>query len=266
MAHVFTALEDKVTGWQLSSDTQAEIIDALSKEAQAGLLAKLAMTYNKNTDCNEFVFRYKSDSNESSLSVGDYLVALNTGTLVVKGAKEFESNYIHSDCDPVQSHNQSLVDAAISLFKDYGITSQADYTIQNLAVAIQKAGWFNSEKNVITIKLNDQALKDFDSFEILYKGAVHVEGIDENTSVVLDLSNNTTGNPNLFNLIALQQLLGIFARMDKTQRARLTSIKFEADGDDFSAVATSVDEATWMDWIDDIRDVTGIKRNSAVTR
>ena len=54
--------------------------------------------------------------------------------------------------------------------------------------------------------------------------------------------------------------------MDKTQRARLVSIRFNANSDDYSAVATSVDEATWMDWIDDIRDVTGIKRNSAVTR
>ena len=219
MAHVFTAVEDKVTGWQLSSETQNEIIEALSKEAQSGLLAKLSMTYNTNTDC-----------------------------------------------DPIQNHNQSIVDAVIGLFKDHGVATKDAYTIQNVAVAINGAGWFDRDKNIITLKLNDQALKDFDDFEILYKGAVRAEGIDDNTTVVLDLTNNATGNSNLFNLIALQQLLGIFRRMDKTQRARLTSIKFNANGDDYSAVATSVDEATWMDWIDDIRDVTGIKRNSAVTR
>ena len=266
MAHVFTAVEDKVTGWQLSSETQNEIIEALSKEAQSGLLAKLSMTYNKNADCNEFVFRYKSDSNESTLSVGDYLVELNTGNLVVKSAKDFEANYMHTDCDPIQNHNQSIVDAVIGLFKDHGVATKDAYTIQNVSAAVHSAGWFDRDKNIITLKLNDQALKDFNDFEILYKGAVHAEGIDENTTVVLDLTNNATGNSNLFNLIALQQLLGIFRRMDKTQRARLTSIKFNANGDDYSAVATSVDEATWMDWIDDIRDVTGIKRNSAVTR
>ena len=266
MAHVFTAVEDKVTGWQLSSETQNEIIEALSKEAQSGLLAKLSMTYNKNADCNEFVFRYKSDSNESTLSVGDYLVELNTGNLVVKSAKDFEANYMHTDCDPVQNHNQSIVDAVIGLFKDNGVATKDAYTIQNVAVAVNGAGWFDKDKNIITLKLNDQALKDFDDFEILYKGAVRAEGIDENTTVVLDLTNNATGNSNLFNLIALQQLLGIFTRMDKTQRARLVSIRFNANSDDYSAVATSVDEATWMNWIDDIRDVTGIKRNSAVTR
>ena len=66
---------------------------------------------------------------------------------------------------------------------------------------------------------NDACVSDFDFNQEIEND----ELFDFNK--VLDLTNNATGNSNLFNLIALQQLLGIFRRMDKTQRARLTSIK-----------------------------------------
>ena len=78
--------------------------------------------------------------------MGDYLVELNTGNLVVKSAKDFEANYMHTDCDPIQNHNQSIVDAVIGLFKDNGVATKDAYTIQNVAVAVNSAGWFDKDR------------------------------------------------------------------------------------------------------------------------
>lgn len=258
--HTFTALEDKVTGWQLSADTQNEIIEALSAEAQAGLLALLKITYNADEECSEFVFRYKSNTLDSELKVGDYLVQLNSGEFVKKSASEFEANYLHTDCDAKQTVTKVFKDAVMEKFS---VTAD-QYTIQDLPAILEAAGVYNATEDKIVLDLRDLGLNEFSGFEILYKAAVHMASVKDTTTVKILLGNTSEASINLFNLIALQNFQGIFARMDKTQRARLIALDFT--GNPTSAIAASVKEATWMDWVDDIRSVTGISRNSAVTR
>lgn len=83
MFHKYTNIEADVEVVQLSTETSAEITKLLTNEAAKELLASLTVTTNEAKECNEFTFRYRSETVTQNLKIGDYLVKLNTGLLKV---------------------------------------------------------------------------------------------------------------------------------------------------------------------------------------
>lgn len=255
--HIYTAIEDKVESVQLSTETQQEVTQLLSAEAEHELLSKLFITHNDEADCNEFVYRYRTDTVDSKLNVGDYLVKMNAGTLVAMSAAKFESEYLHTGCDVKQTAVKSL---AAVVVERLGI---AEFTVDAVKAAIPDA-WISDKK--ITVDLKDACLNAVEGLDILLNGLFASEKFTAESTITLDFSNSTTDQFNIFNLIQLDTMRGIFTRLNKDPRKQITALTFVGTGDAPSAVADSVTEAQFYNWVDGVRSTTGVASNSAITR
>lgn len=52
------------------------------------------MAYNESKGCMEFSYRYKSESTDNALSVGDYFICKNTGAYYISESTNFLNEYI----------------------------------------------------------------------------------------------------------------------------------------------------------------------------
>lgn len=275
--HTFKNIEAEMTGWCLSADTQTEITEALSKAAQNNMLSKLIVTANEDTGCNDYTFRYKNASIDSTLSAGDYLVKLNTGEYVAYSKEDFEATYVHTDCDPTititKSPKQALVDFVKAYYPQAGINSEEDLTSAKLSVVAENLkSWLKN--GVFDIKFTDCAITDPTGLAELLATFTGASFITDEVKFTLNFSNGAYNsdtepntNPNLFNLIGLQQLYGELRQLKSSVLKRLIGITFQSVGHDApSAVAPSVTEAQFYDWVDEIRGIAGITTNSAIKR
>lgn len=92
----FTHVEDTVEAVRLMADTQAAVIEALAPEATSDLFARFHVDFDEAEGCIAVVFRYKTDSTESTLMKGDYLVKLSTGRFVARTEEDFLKEYAAS--------------------------------------------------------------------------------------------------------------------------------------------------------------------------
>lgn len=274
--HRYKHIEADIDVYKLAADSQAEITDVLSKQAQYGLLSELHITYNSDVGCNEFSFRYKSQTTLSTLTVGNYLVELNDGTYIVKDASTFETEYIDVDCEATQAVIQSVDEAILGLVEkdmtDLGLTSTTELDATAYSKIVEKlSSW--KKGNVVTINLVSCGISEPVGLNKLLTAFAGASFVDENTTFTLNFNNNkaSTTYPvvsiNLFNLIGLQQFIAEFRKVEKEVAAKVTAMTFiSEDEDGISAVGTSVSESQWLDWIDDVRAVTGINSNKAISR
>ena len=272
----YTYLEEKVEAIQLSPNTQLEVIKALVVDLEGSLLTKLSVEYSSTSKCYEFTFRYKTDSVESVLTVGNFLVRLNTGNYVVRSAEEFLKNYLNTSVDPIipedqkQSPKQSIVSFIKKFFPDAGINTEADLTPEAMKQVVEgMKGWYDAKNDVFDIKFCDCGIVDPTGIADMMKSFPQASYMKDTTTFTLNFNNGAwkEGDPNIypnqFNYIGLQQLVGELKKIDTATRTRLTAVTFmSVKQNSPSAVAPSVTEAQWNAFCDEMIRVTGVKTST----
>lgn len=89
----FHHTECQVEAMQMAPDTSADIVTTLAGEAGKGLLANFSATYNPSTNTYDTTYRYRTESTDKTLTIGNYLVKLNSGEYQVMTAEEFLAEY-----------------------------------------------------------------------------------------------------------------------------------------------------------------------------
>lgn len=278
--NVYRNIESDVVAHQLTSETTGDIGKMLGGEAVAQLLATLHAEYSDATNCHTYKFRYKDETIDSVLSAGDYLVQLNTGKFVARAAVDFESEYINTDNDivPIEAANpvDTFTTKMQALYVDLGIADRAD-CLKKLNLIVEKLrSWYNIKVNLLTLDFTNYAMVSPVELHLIINGFATATYLNKETQIVLALGNLGPASRNVrdldrttlnsFNFIGLQELVGELKLTKKDIRDRITSITFAGTNGAPSAVATSVTEGQWLDIIDDLRNVTGMSRNSAVKR
>lgn len=90
----FKHVQAEVEAIQLSAATQNDILTALSAASSDGQFSTFSFAENSETGCADITFRYKTDSTNSVLSAGSYLVKLPTGQFTVRTADEFNASFV----------------------------------------------------------------------------------------------------------------------------------------------------------------------------
>ena len=275
----FLHVEDRVQAACLSSDNHLAIADVLRKECINGQLNKLSMVYNENKGCMEFSYRYKSESTDNALSVGDYIVRKNTGAYEVREATDFLSEYIDITQDPTvdapQTPAQSVLSFLQATYPDAGIKSVEDLhngTIAQLLVD-GLASWYDSATDTFDIKFTDCSIVSPLGLNALLSAMPRASYMTDETKFILNFNNgayhdgDANTHPNLFNYIALQELLGEIKDLPVAIRRRLTGISFMSQKKGVpSAIAPSVTTDQWIQFLTDIMKITGIASASDIRR
>lgn len=276
----FTHLEEKVEALQLSPASQSAIVKALGAEAAALLLTKLAVDYSTTKGCYEFVFRYKTDTVESNLTVGDYLVRLNTGSYVVRTEEQFLQDYIHTAVDPIipvedqKTPKKALVDFVKAFYPGAGIEDEDDLTPEALQqISNGLSAWYDPEKNVFDIKFTDCSIVDPTGLVDIMSAFPSASFMNDQTTFTLNFNNGAyhegdpNTKPNQFNYISLQLLEGELKKLSKDMQKRLVGITFlSVKTGSPSAVAPSVTDAQWLSFCNGVMAFSGITTSTAIKR
>ena len=275
----YSHIESIVDAVPLSSDTQTDVVSALGEAAVDGLLNTLNIEYSSSDRCYNFVYRYKTDSTESQVRVGDYLVRLSEGNYVVCDEEEFEQRYLptYQDQDVMPPHPQTPKESLVTFIKKYypdaGINSPADLTEDKLGtVAEGLKDWYNEDLDTFTVHYNHTGMIDPSGLADVFKAFPRASFIKDTTKFILDLSNgdvqegDANTENNCFTYGALQTLVGEFKKMNKSVVKRVTSITFEGRSGAPSAVAPSVTDEQWNSFADEIMPLTGITARNQLKR
>ena len=274
----YTHSESIVQAIQLNAETSSAVSQALGNELVKGLLATFNVTYNSNERCYEYTFRYKTDSVDSILTSGNYLVQLNTATYVVRDAATFESEYLptYEDEALMPDNPQTPMEAIITFIKKYFPTIEVDDKLdsdQMGKVLESLKTWYDSEKNQFTIHFNHVGMIDPTGLAELFAGFPQASYMNESTTFILDLSNGNVQEEdankenNIFNYAALQSLYGELMKLDSAVVKRLVQIDFSSkDGDAPSAIAPSVTDAQWSTFCTDVMAISGITSTAGFKR
>ena len=276
----YSHIESTVEAVQLSADSQYEVVAALAKEAEAGLLSTLNIEYDSTSKCYQFVFRYKTDTVESTLVVGDYLVRLNEGNYIRCDEATFEERYLPTfqDADAMPAHPQSPKGALVAFIKafypDAGINSEADLTADKLQTIVDGLkAWYNEETDTFDLKFCDCSITDPSGLADLLAAFPKASFIKDTTVFTLNFNNGAwhegdpNTEPNCFNYAGLQSLIGELKQVDPDYAKRLVGITFLSVGHNApSAVAASVTDAQWDDFVTNAMAITGVKARADIKR
>lgn len=277
---MYTHLEEKVEAIQLTPKTQSIVCAAIAEACIANLLTKLHVDFNNQKACLEFVYRYKTDTVESNLNVGDYLVRLNAGQYIVRTEEQFLEEYIHTAIDPIvptekqKTPKKALVDFITAFFPDAGIENEADLDKAALEkVAEGLNAWYDTDKNIFDIKFTDCSITDPTGIADIVKAFPGASFMNDETTFTLNFNNGAyhegdpNTDPNYFNLIALQLLEGELKRVPAEMQQRLVGITFLSEKNDSpSAVTPSVTDEQWNTFVLNVMGFTAIKRQSDIKR
>lgn len=276
----YTNIESTVTAYQLSSATSNEIGSLLIGEAANSLLASFTANYNNSTGTHTYKFRYKDDSVVSTLNESDYLVLLNTGKYVAYTAKAFEDEYIDTNKDvvPIQAKTplESFTAFIQKTYTDLAVTDTSDCLTKMPQIVEKLRTWYTDSSDTLTLNFTNYAMVDPKGINKIINPFIKATYVKDTTKIVLSFGNIgpesrnirelDRTNINSFNLIALQELVGELKKLDKNLRSKITAASFIGTNGAPSSVSSAVTEGQWLDIIDELRNVTGIGRNSGVTR
>ena len=258
MFHKYTNIEADVEVIRLSPETSAEVTTILVNEAARELLASLSIVYNATLECNEFVYRYRSETRNQTLNVGDYLVKLNTGLLRAYTPKDFEGDYKHNAaCEEGELTVTKSVLAALQ--ERYGVTDIKD-------IASKLTEVYDETNNTLVVNFTNLALVDPTGVGSVLKAIFDSGKIPATATYVLNFNNTSDENRNRFDLTGLQLIIGEINTCENAQRRSIVGLTFIGENMATSAVSSVVSEDDWVDYIEDVRRATGIKRNSAIKR
>lgn len=258
----YTHIEEYVEAVQLTPETQETVVKAFNEPASRLEFSKLNIVYNVQEACYEFVFRYKEDSVDSTLKVGDYLVRLNQGNYTAMTEADFKAQYIHTAVDPIipaadiRTAKGAVVEFIQAYFPSAGIKSEEDLTEENLrAVSNGLLSWYDAPTNTFHVKFNDCGMVSFQGFADLLKAFPAANFMKDDTVFVLEFPNGNYDptsihkTPNMFNLIALEGLIGELKKLSPEILRRVVGIDFLSYKDGTpSAVAPSVTDEQFYDW------------------
>lgn len=258
MFHKYTNIEADVEVVQLSTETSAEITKLLTNEAAKELLASLTVTTNEAKECNEFTFRYRSETVTQNLKIGDYLVKLNTGLLKVYTEAELNGIYKHSSqCEEGELEvTKKLIDA---LFERYNVSD-----IKDVAAKLSEA--YDSETNTIIVDFTNLAVTDPTGMGEVLQAINDSTVVSDTTFYQINFGNTSDTNRNRFDLTGLQLIIGEINTLLKLQRKHINGLTFVGQNGAKSAVSTVVLDDDWVDYIADVRAITGMPKNSSVKR
>lgn len=92
----YTHIESTVTAALLGADTVRYVTRRLLAEAKVGRLQSFSMEVGFG-DSYTFTFRYRESSDYYTLTMGDYLIELNDGSLITADAETFTAHYQWED-------------------------------------------------------------------------------------------------------------------------------------------------------------------------
>ena len=279
----YTHTEHKVDAVRYTKETRVQVLKALADEAE---LNKFSM-FNAAPDSavgGDFVitFRYLTDSVNSVLTVGNYLVRMNRGNYKVISSEEFSKRYQHTaidtvpDVDEIKSPKQALVNYASTYHADLGITKVSDLT-QDKIIALAEAlkdTWYASSNNNFDIKFTDAGIVDPTGLADIINAGVNASFVNDDTSITLNFTNGTWSSskgpehvPNSFNYEALQELLGELHYMTPKTQRRIIAVNFKSLKDEApSAIANSVTTEQWSSFCAQLRAITNITNNSSIKK
>lgn len=276
--YTYSHQESEVPAIQLSTDTCPDVSAALGKELEKGLLTTFQAEYDTANRCYNYVFRYKTDSVDSTLEPTDYLVQLNTGNYVVRDAETFAADYIptYKDEDVMpevpKTPKKALVDFIAKFYPDAGITSEDQLTAEALkTVAEGLKAWYDAESDTLDLKFTDCSIVDPTGLADLMSAFPQASFIKETTKFTLNFNNGAwhEGDPNTdnncFNRAALDILVAEIKKCDDANR--LIGVTFMSVGHDApSAIAPSVTDDEWLSFCSDLMSCTGIQSVGDIKR
>lgn len=248
---VYQHMEESVKAIQLSKDTQDAISNTLTKELKGRLLVAFQALYNSRQQCYEFVFRYKTDTQNKFLNITDYLIELNTGAYIVKTEKEFLQYYAATEQDPVlpQQQQQTFMQAYNSLSEE------------------GTALWYNAEQDVLSIHLEDQGIHKAEGFADLLQRLELRQEVTSTTKFHVYLGNSSLDKFNLFSPIECELLVAELKRTPEITRNRLEALHFtKLTEEGLSAISTSVTTQKYDAVVNSLILFSGILTSSHVTR
>ena len=267
----YTHQESVVQAVKLDQDTTSDISAALGGELTKGLLASFQATYNSTNKCYEYTFRYKTDSVDSNLTAGNYLVQLNTSNYVVRDAETFEEEYLptYEDEALMPSNPQTPMQAMITFIKKYypdiEITGDTLDSVQLGQVLEGLKSWYNEEADQFTIHFNHTGMVDPTGLADFFKAFPQASYLKDTTTYVLDLSNggvvesDANTENNLFNAAGLDQLYGELMKLDSAVVKKLVKLDLSSVDDTApSAVAPSVTDSQWLEFCTNVMSISGI--------
>lgn len=256
---VYTHLEEKVEAIQSTPENKERIIEALSNEAENGLLSKLTMKYNSGTLCYDIVFRYKTATTQLTLNASDYLVKLNSTMFTVMSEKEFKQIYLPTEDDFYipDAKRKTVFQALITIAKNhaiYNINSISDFVPEKLGKLLEKLqDWYNPVTNNFDLKLMHSGIIEPAGISVIVNALPVASFMNKDTTISLNFTNAVTAIvddavPNMFNLIGLQTLAGELTKISEEKKISGVDLSGEIDKG-ISAVAKSVSEPQWNTFV-----------------
>lgn len=245
--------EDYVEATQLTPASQATVVKALNWPATRLELSKLEIVYNVSEGCYELVWRYKDESTDTTLNVGDYLVCLNNGKFTSYTASEFNKQYFNVSVDEIiPAQDQQTVEEAIINY----VKAQLGVDVEEITPAIMKsvanatADNYDSVKNIYTIKLSDMGLCDPTGIANVINSWTKAAFLNEDTKFVINLGNGFGGDngfnkDNRFTQIELMLLVRELKQVPVDFVNRIESFDFQGVNGHVSAVSASTTDEMW---------------------
>jgi len=274
----YTHIENTVGAIKHTRESSLDIITILAQEAINGLLALLSIEWNNATGSYNIKFRYKTKNFNDTIALNDFLCQLNEGQYVVFPEKEFLSQYINTSLDPVltlkQSPKQSMVEFIKKFYPASGINTEADLTISKLEQIAEALNmWYDSKVDLFDIKFTDCAITDPTGLSDILKAFPSASFMKDTTTFNLNFNNGAFNagdpnvEPNLFNFIGLQLLIGELKKLPKDLVKRLVSISFlSLKPGVIPAIAPSVTNDQWLLFCNSVMSFTGITSQFMIRR
>lgn len=269
----YNHVESVVEATQLDANTQYEVAQALGNEAVSGLLSTLRIEYSSTDKCYNFKFRYMTDTTESTLAAGDWLVKLNEGNYIKCDNDTFIQQYLPTYQDEQvmpahpQSPQQSFLAFVQAKFPDLNIQTDADLTTEKLAeVAEGLKSWYDDKNDRFIIHFDHSAMVDPTGLGDILAKFPAASYFTDATLFTLSFNNGSVadGGPinenNCFTYAALQSLIGELKKLKSSTVKRIYAITFLGNNDAHSAVAPSVSDDQWSSFVDAACNLTGTSR------
>lgn len=273
--------EATVDALQLNPENQYDIVEALTTEAVNAKLSLLNIEFSTADQCYVFTYRYLTDSKDTSLAVGDYIIRTDAGNYKVMAAADFELRYMDSykDADAMPANPKTpakaLVDFAISSYPDVGIKSTADLTGDKLGKLVNAMSSFYQEPlDQFTFQFHDASIVDPAGLAELINKIPKADFMKDTTHFFFNFNNGAAApgeknnQPNCFNRAGLDALYGELKNLDDRYKKNLYGLTFRAEGDGgaLSAVAPSVTDEEWNEFCDNVMSNTGITIRNNIKR
>lgn len=258
----FTHIEETVSAIQLSNATQADIIAAITAEAGNGFLSKLTMEYVNNDRCYHITFRYKTSTVDLNLNPTDWLVKLNTGNYTVMTNAEFETTYVNTSVDPIIPVKVGVMEHFLNLANKVLPKATDKLTLEvmkDLFEADAVKSWYNADTNVMSLRFVNAGIVDPQGLATVMAMIPVASYMKADTAFALNFCNNVVSeaepNKNQFNKIALQLLEGELRTC--VNMKEIEEINFSGMNDAPSAIAPSVTEEQWQEFVLSFNKITG---------